>query len=661
MVDKKWLALLLSAAGLFLGVGLIALAVTRGAPSYTAHAASAPPPGYAQEISMRPDMLVTRAVPGQFIAKVYTEALGRLPTQEEWQTLVTNFTNSPDCAHTVTETLLAFYTGPEFTSRDYDLPARLLALYRGALNREPDLVGLGYFFEFYQQQLDWLALVAHFVSAYPTTTMELRSLAVNICDLGNPPHYGEAPYGWGVAQVSPLTVTGPYTTNPWVFCGAFCGQTQDNLQQLLYSATITATNPSHTVYLAQKAVVPIAYTLTIPIRVTLTTWFTDSMPITPSHYAKMGRLVRNAGSPDFIGPVIQLRTGSTLSGIWVDGQKARWGANPIDFDDLGRVTNIDIIDGGNPAGFTSTVINSRLSDPWGWTNLRVVERFAGTPCGNVYIAHNLISGYANKHYAPSGQAGQWADGLSLACAHTTAKYNQIVDASDVGIVVFRAGLDVSQASTIRHNIVLNAGNSAYAALGANGLRISNGWPPTGTIFPFDGTLFANNLFWTAPTAHLDIAVALGTKAWFGENSNLGQGAAFISNTTGSQTIRTNIPIAVSGMLSATICANTLDSAIVQTCYCPTPPHPAEKPILVSESPGWGSLVTNTTCPILPLYDDITVTSCISHVPFPVAFLPVLYKSGGQEELGLPTWTRDYPPPMSPERPALPPQEGYPQP
>lgn len=265
---------------------------------------------------------------------------------------------------------------------------------------------------------------------------------------------------------------------------------------------------------------------------------------------------------------------------------------------------------------------------------------------------SLITGYANNHYAPTDQPGQWADGLSIECEHTTVEHNQVVDASDAGIVVFRAGFTVAQESQVYSNTVLNAGNPAWLAFGANGL-----WSDPGFPYDFRGTRFTDNLFWTGPTAHLDIAVVMGSKEWY-PAGGLGRGAAFIANTTGSQGIRTNIPIAVSGMTETVICANTLNYEIVKTIYCSVPPNPAEKPILVSESAGWGSLVTSTECPVLPLYDDITLTACIGHIPFPEVFLPVLYKSGGQGELRWPSLLEGYPPPMPPEMPALP---SYPQP
>ena len=91
-------------------------------------------------------------VPGQFIAKMYTEALGRAPTQAEWQAQVDSFRQAPHCPQAVREAIAAIYTGAEFVGlypTSDDRPVRLLALYRGALNREPNRAG------FYDLLAEW--------------------------------------------------------------------------------------------------------------------------------------------------------------------------------------------------------------------------------------------------------------------------------------------------------------------------------------------------------------------------------------------------------------------------------------------------------------------------------------------------------------------------
>ncbi|MEV0408975.1 hypothetical protein [Actinoallomurus sp. NPDC050550] len=78
----------------------------------------------------------TGYVPGQFIAKQYTEALGRAPDQAGWRGDVGYFESDGCNATTLANVGRSIYTSSEFTGLGYDNDARVLALYRGALNRE---------------------------------------------------------------------------------------------------------------------------------------------------------------------------------------------------------------------------------------------------------------------------------------------------------------------------------------------------------------------------------------------------------------------------------------------------------------------------------------------------------------------------------------------
>src|SRR5688572_956152 len=80
--------------------------------------------------------------PGQFVAKLYSEALGRIPDAGGWSGQLNYFGSAGCTVATVRAQVRAMYTSAEFASRPYDSAARVLALYRGALNREPDQGGL---------------------------------------------------------------------------------------------------------------------------------------------------------------------------------------------------------------------------------------------------------------------------------------------------------------------------------------------------------------------------------------------------------------------------------------------------------------------------------------------------------------------------------------
>jgi hypothetical protein len=101
-------------------------------------------------------------VPGQFIAKQYTEALGRLPDQAGWQGDVAYFQSDGCNATTLANVGRSIYTSSEFAALGYDNHAKVLALYQGAVNREPDKPG----FDNYVGQLNsgtpWATVVGTF-------------------------------------------------------------------------------------------------------------------------------------------------------------------------------------------------------------------------------------------------------------------------------------------------------------------------------------------------------------------------------------------------------------------------------------------------------------------------------------------------------------------
>jgi|GEM_PF-1320460 len=514
-------------------------------------------------------------VPGQFIAKIHTEALGRAPMPAEWQYWFETFSNSDDCEQTVKDTVYHFYTSADFFQRYPDeepgrqREAQLLALFRGALNQELAQGALDTYMSGSWPTLPFTATVADVLYDSSTWAPLFASIVHDICDVGTPPWYETAPYYWRDPPVVTLTPLGPYITNTWVFCGAFCDENGDDLQGRLYDAAAT---PTKTVYLAQKAVVRITDALTIPAGVTLTTWHEANLPsLAPDCYALMGRLVR---ASRFDAPMIVVETCGTLQGVWVDGQKKQLeprleGASSVVIQDVSALPQCQ-----------TRLIDNRLTDPLGWTQVQALGvAETALPCGDVYIGRNLLTGYANSHRRILDET-ELADGLSIACEHATVEDNQIVDATDVGIVVFRAAVNgpQHQQSIVRDNVVLNAGNSVFGGLVAD--PMDERWDECAftTTRDFGGTVFQNNVLWTGPQAHLDAALVLGTKVWFFgcPNRNMGTSVAFLGNTIGGQAVcpscavRTNSPVIVSGMLDAVVLCNDIQVEITNLIDCPYP-------------------------------------------------------------------------------------------
>ena len=77
-------------------------------------------------------------VPSQFIAKLHTEAIGRVPDRADLD-LQTPFFAANGCNLATVQSLArAFYLSEVYQQLQYDNPAKLLTAFRGLLNREPD-------------------------------------------------------------------------------------------------------------------------------------------------------------------------------------------------------------------------------------------------------------------------------------------------------------------------------------------------------------------------------------------------------------------------------------------------------------------------------------------------------------------------------------------
>jgi hypothetical protein len=461
-------------------------------------------------------------VPGQFVAKQYVEALGRLPDPSGWQDKTGIIAAQGCTAAVLADVSRGVYTSPEFLAKPYDTSTRLLALYRGALNREPDAVGLAG----YRNQIDSGSMTFPAVVDDILASSEFAAYAGRACNPADGSQY------FGDDPAIDLPVSGP----------GFSGS-QAQLQALL-----DATPAGGSVALASRAVIRITQPLDIPDGVTLTT---VGAP-TPDTYALMGRLVRQG---NFGAPLVRIAPRGFVSHVWIDGSRG----NPGDFDFFS--TNVELL-GGDGNGVTY----SRMGNTAGWTNLQAIGTFEfvsqgkGAPCPGTTLSHNLIDAFSS-----SNNDGRWSDGLSVACENATIEYNQIIDATDVGIVIFRAS-PATQSSRVRFNTVANTGNPTFAGIVADPLSGFDAAPG------FAGSVVEQNTLWTASSSRMRIGLSLGTRPWFTPGGpigeNIGRGATFTGNTTGGFTMNATLGISVSGMLDATVTGNDLDVVLAQYGNCP---------------------------------------------------------------------------------------------
>ena len=141
----------------------------------------------------------------------------------------------------------------------------------------------------------------------------------------------------------------------------------------------------------------------------------------------------------------------------------------------------------------------------------------------------------------------------MACENTTIENNQIVDVSDIAIVLF-ASPGVTQASRIANNTIVSAGLSTNAPISSDPSTAN----PGGSSLDYTGTVFDNNTFWTGPYTTFDFGIEAGGREFQQpQNDSDGTGAVYTNNTTGNLSARVRAGIAVSGMLNVTI---TNDSA-----------------------------------------------------------------------------------------------------
>lgn len=472
----------------------------------------------------------TPYVPAQFIAKQYTEGLGRMPDQSGWQNAVSGFAKSGCTAGSLADFSKQIFTSTEFAGLKYSNAAKVLSLYRGTLNREPDRTRLADWTKQLADGTSWSTVVSKFVTSTGFTALVPTICSGVVDGSGSSYYFGTPP---------PISIP--------VGSAGFTG-TQKALQDKLNAA---AKAGGGTVSLAQSAVVALTGPLTIPTGVRLMTYGSPDN----RHYAEMGRLVRATtyAKPSTLDAMVHVQKGATLSHLWVDGTR----------DTPGNTAPLeDVITYG--AGVK--VLSDRIANSQGPNSLYLFGGFNGYPCSQAAVTGNLITAYSSDHY----KTNDWTDGIADDCEHATITGNQVVDSTDVAIVVYRNTATSGQSSVVQGNYVLSAGNSMYGGLGFDPLYENSATKPV--TFDFTGSTIAQNTIWSGPDSHFDIGITDGSRAWFAGHSNItadmGTGAAVKDNTTGSQTARVQTGVGISGMLKTTVTGNALKFDHVAAGNCP---------------------------------------------------------------------------------------------
>ena len=519
-------------------------------------------------------------VPAQYLAKLYTEGLGRAPDQAGWAARVAVFDGAGCTVGSLEQVGKSVLETIELSSMWGRDPAALAEIaFRAVLNREPDPDG----FRALAGDIThhgWDAALSHVFEGG-----EFASLAGQICSTTS------SSYGFNDSTgIAPAGIGGPVPAcTSCLAVRAPVGAMDPSESQLRLLASI----PGNVIALAPRAVIKLTQPLVLARNVTIET---AGLP-GPSHYVDMARLVRDFASnpPGMQNSTVVLQGGAILQSVWVSGQRARWrnavpqtadGQGPAIPNAWGQVlggSDVQLI-----GGIGTSVLNSRIDDSPGWSTVELLGADGGNFClGNV-VQGNLIEAYSSVHEAAPTQHDvvPWTDGISDHCQSSTITMNQVIDATDIPIVMFQSAnqlLNPAQSSQISSNVLVSAGNSAYSALGAD-----PGWNPVGpgdapggpgtrdftggviggtSPVPVGGQPTApgqGNLLWTGPRTHFNAVISDGTTDFYGFMAYDGHGAQVLDNTTGSGQANAAAGIVVSGMMNTVVKGNSLAVALVRT-------------------------------------------------------------------------------------------------
>lgn len=501
----------------------------------------------------------------QFIAKLYTEGLGRGPDETGWRGNI-SFLASNVCNLTNMQTVAnAVMTSQEFLTSAPTNQERAFRLYRAMLSRDASSAELTTLINALNGGLTWTQEVNN-VLASP----EFSNLVTSKYCSGKPS-------GWQAVQPANLVLTNT---------GA--ATTEAQLRAALQNA-----KAGSVVYIEQGATILLSDTLVVPAGVTVATVGQPGASKAPL----LGRIARNASK--FSGPPIRLLDNSALKSVWIDGQRNRFGNDPDRWPMVQAYgSNID-------------VSSSILSDTGGYSNLQYYAD--ATSCSGGHVADNLITAYGSSHYATkltdTTSLANWTDGISIVCSGVTVERNRVIDATDVAIVVYHNYPHV-QTTVVQNNNILNAGNSAYGGLAADPLSHTNSPSvPLGSILDFTGMKFNDNVLWNSPAVHYDFVLADGTRPWMGGDGFTGKGATFFGNNSGSLSTTAFVGVGISGMLQTLVQSNSFTMAAPaagQTSNC------GSWGVVVAPAPYGNDAGSNLQPHLVLSSADPIVTGCIGH-------------------------------------------------
>lgn len=621
--------------------------------------------------------------PTQWVARQFTELLGRAPTPAEWATWTNYHASQPACTAAglmVLPMYLAGLTSPPVPGLAPGLSSELDALYpvdmpldralraatviRAAFGHDPN-------------DSDWTNWIRPYVEGTATWSDTVTDAYSSIIALKGTDHFcalDRPDYEYRFARPRDLRskVAALYPTQTPALAPS---RTQAELEADLQVAATGTTPEERTVALHQGEVVRIGGSangnrqLVIPTGVTLTTEGAadyqepDGGPPVGLAYERMGRIVPDtsvwtpriadglvcADADCHDTGMVALGVGSHLRSVWVDGLGMS--------DTNHRMALVQTNGSAEETAATpyvdgTSVVAARLTDPSrDGVGLRLGGASTGTPCTNQRVLGNLVTGYASRHeFDQRGQAA-WVDGITVSCEDAVVAANGIVDVTDLGIVVQgsvdREDTVTTQRSDVRSNTVVSAGLDAHVALGIDAMGVCRATPvadPDGNVVPggvvpcldsgtprdLTGSRVRDNHFFTGSRTSFDVGLMVGGGALWGDHRAPNRapdgdhpgarGVEVTGNTTGGVTTRVNIGIDVHDMTHATVTGNTSAFRLVDGNPRVTWGRCPEAQLLAGEP----ELATVTTDVVFEI--DNRSRGCVFGEP-PVAGLELLEVSG----------------------------------
>ncbi|WWC62702.1 uncharacterized protein I303_105299 [Kwoniella dejecticola CBS 10117] len=194
--------------------------------------------------------------------------------------------------------------------------------------------------------------------------------------------------------------------------------------------------------------------------------------------------------------------GAKLKNIQING-------NRLDNEDIYTAGGGNIEFGGQNQNQVIEYVKSY--DPRGWSCLHLAE---GTfNCLNITVQNNDIGPCGRDYFQ------NWADGISLSCADSLVQNNNIVDATDGGIVVFGAPSSVIRNNTInvKTRTMLGGINMVDVLPWLPEGNFSNTLVESNNIYGGFATQLGNDTFGSNnASAIIKIGIAVGPNVWFSD-------------------------------------------------------------------------------------------------------------------------------------------------